>query len=119
VPPDLPVSVDDPLEWFPMAHYQPEPVRRRLYYAIDEQAARRRGPTFIGRGLSKMTAYRPILVLRRGEFQRRFPRYLLFETGSIFAYQRRALEAEGASLAVLRQAGGFRLSLVETSDPSR
>ena len=118
-PADLPVSVDDPLVWFPLAHYQPEPVRRRLYYAIDEGAARRRTPAFTGRGLRRMAAYYPILVAWRGEFQERFPRYLLFETGSIFAYQRSELEAEGASVTVLCEDGGFRLSLVEAAGPSR
>jgi hypothetical protein len=114
--PALPVVVDDPLAWMPMAHYAREPWSGRFHYLLDEEAARRLAEIpFLGRGLSRIATYRPLPVLKREEFLGRHSRYLLLDSGSSFAYIRRAAVAEGARVKVLRSGDGWSLLLVENA----
>ncbi len=110
----LPIVVDDPLLWFEMEHYEQGPLQKRLHYLIDFEASARYAQTpFLGKGMLRMVDYRTMHVLRRAQFQRQYPRFLLLETGSVFAYLRQPLARQGAKLTPLSQLDGNSLSLVE------
>jgi hypothetical protein len=115
VPPATPIVITDVVEFLQTAHYADPPLRARLYYLADRDAAvRYTGQDESDAHILALRAWAPFRIVAYETFRAAHSRFVLYDTAGIYAWMVPRLIDDGAHVQLLRRQGGALLYAVTT-----
>jgi hypothetical protein len=112
-PADLPIVITDVLEFLQTAHYADPPLRARLYYIADRDAAvRYTGQDESDAHILALRAWAPFRIDTYESFRATHARFVLYDTQGMYAWMVPRLIDDGAHVRLLRRQGGALLYAV-------
>jgi hypothetical protein len=114
-PEAVPIVITDVLEFLQTAHYADPPLRARLYYVADRDAAvRYTGQDESDAHILALRALAPFHIDGYETFRDTHPRFVLYETSGMYAWMVTRLIDDGARVRLLRRQGEALLYEVTT-----